>query len=87
MIVAAPSAEFAHAGGGMVNAGVRTGGNSFHGDGYGYYSSNAWSTADRFALGQKLFQKQTEAGGSVGGPVLHNRLFFLPERGRTQRPL
>jgi hypothetical protein len=77
VIVAGPSAEFSDAAGGMINTAIRTGGNSFHGDAYGYYSSNDWSSVDRFALGHKLFQKQTEAGASVGGPVWHDKIFFF----------
>ena len=77
VIVANPSAEFAHAAGGMINTATRTGGTSFHGDAYGHYSNDALATAARFALGHKLFQKETEAGGSLGGPILPNRLFFF----------
>jgi len=77
VMVADHSAEFTHAGGGLVNAATRSGGNSYHGDAYGYYSSNAWSAPDRFTPGQKLFQKQTEAGASVGGPIWHDKIFFF----------
>ncbi len=77
VIAANPSPEFAHAAGGMINTGLRTGGAGFHGDGYGYYSSNAWSAADRFALGHKLFVKETDAGASLGGPIWPNRLYFF----------
>lgn len=77
VIVANASTEFGHSAGGIINAATRSGGNGFHGDGYGYYSTNSWSSIDRFALGQKLFQRQTEAGGSLGGPVIHDKIFFF----------
>lgn len=77
VMVAGHSAEFGDSGGGIVNAATRSGGNSYHGDAYGNYSSNSWSSIDRFALGHKLFDKQTEYGGSVGGPVWHDHVFFF----------
>jgi hypothetical protein len=77
VMIADHPAEFGHSAGGIVNTGLRTGGNGFHGDAYGYYSSNSWSSADRFALGQKLFEKQTQAGLSIGGPVMHDKIFFF----------
>ncbi|HWC95615.1 MAG TPA: TonB-dependent receptor [Candidatus Sulfopaludibacter sp.] len=75
--VSGQPAEFDHSAGGIVNAATRTGGNGFHGDAYGYYGSSSWSAVDRFALGQKLFDKQTEGGASVGGPIMHDKLFFF----------
>jgi hypothetical protein len=63
--------------GGTVNTVTQSGGNSFHGAGYGYLAKPTLSSAERFALGKNLFQKQNQAGGSVGGPVLHGIFFFL----------
>ena len=77
VLVADASGEFGRSMGGTVNAVTRSGGNSFHGAGYGYLAKPTLSSAERFALGQSLFQKQGQEGGSVGGPVLPGKVFFF----------
>ncbi|MGA2270992.1 MAG: carboxypeptidase regulatory-like domain-containing protein [Bryobacteraceae bacterium] len=71
------STEFGRAMGGTVNAVTRSGANSFHGAGYGYLGKRSLSATDRFALGQNSFQKQNQAGGSLGGPILPGKVFFF----------
>ena len=76
-LVTAASAEFGRSMGGMVNAVTRSGGNSFHGAGYGYLAKPTLSSAERYAMGRSLFQKQGQEGGSLGGPVLPGKVFFF----------
>jgi hypothetical protein len=77
VLATAASSEFGRFMGGTVNTATRSGSNSFHGAGYGYRAQPSMSAAERFALGQSLFQKEGQEGGSVGGPVLPNRFFFF----------
>ena len=87
------SVEFGQAVGGQVNAITKSGTNSFHGDLFYYLrypSLNAldpqtkWTakyntsnpTAAAFLLTQPIHQQQ-QFGGSVGGPIIKDRLFFF----------
>ena len=70
-------AEFGRAMGGAVNAATRTGSNSIYAAVYGYARIPSMGAASRFALGQNLLQKQNQAGVSVGGPIVPNKLFFF----------
>jgi hypothetical protein len=77
VMVGAASAEFGRYMGGTVNTVTRSGANGFHGAGYGYLTKPSLNSAERFALGRSLFQKENQAGGSLGGPVFPNKFFFF----------
>src|SRR5215510_8204897 len=76
------SAEFGRAGGGVVNVITRSGSNEFHGSAYDIIQNSAF---DALTPGQKSQSGLTEVpqstqntfGGSFGGPILKNRLFFF----------
>ena len=71
------SAVFGPAKGGVINAVTHHGSNQFHGSGYEYFANNSLSASDKFALGHSLFGHQNQAGGTIGGPVIHNKIFFF----------
>lgn len=86
-------AEYGGALGGVVNAVTKSGGNEFHGEGHYYYFGNAISAGpvqrlflyDQFGTGNSPMYIQDhrnqndthEFGGSIGGPVLKNKVFFF----------
>jgi hypothetical protein len=76
------SAEFGNFQGGIVSTTIKSGTNSFHGDLWEYFrndklNANSWENnfavpkAPRAALRWNMF------GGTVGGPVIKNKLFFF----------
>src|SRR5579864_550206 len=83
------SVEFGQAAGGQVNAITKSGTNQFHGDAFYYlrypdlnaldpYSKfqALHNGATSFLLTQPIHQQQ-QFGGSVGGPIIKDRLFFF----------
>jgi outer membrane receptor protein involved in Fe transport len=84
------SAEYGGALGGVISAVTKSGGNKFSGEGHWYYIGNKLSAAPvpRIQLDpvtdatvfhpQDTKQKNdaNEVGGSVGGPIMKNHLFF-----------
>ncbi len=76
------SAEFGRAGGAVVNVITRSGSNEFHGSAYDIIQNSAF---DALTPGQKSQSLLTEVpqfsqntfGGSFGGPVMKNKLFFF----------
>ena len=82
------SVEFGQAVGGQVNAITRSGTNAIHGDAFyslRYPTLNALDPLSKyqglhggnpFLLTQPIHQQQ-QFGGSVGGPVIHDRLFYF----------
>ena len=60
---------------GFVNAVTKSGTNDFHGEGL-YFNRNRKLTSPD-AFGNKLNNKQNQFGGSVGGPLSHDRAFFF----------
>jgi hypothetical protein len=75
------SAEYGKAGGGVITAVTKSGTNEFHGSGY-YYNRNESLNARNFfedpAEPKNPFD-QNEFGGTIGGPILKNKLFFFSD--------
>jgi len=74
------SAEFGNGGGGQFNQVLRSGGNQFHGAAYEYLQNRNLNAVDQaFArLGVRSNPRSdfNVFGGSVGGPIVRNKLFF-----------
>ena len=73
-------AEFGQAGGGLVNTVTKSGTNAIHGDGYYYIQDSALNANNRIneQLGlSKPPDRRQQFGGTLGGPIVHDRLFFL----------
>jgi hypothetical protein len=64
--------------GGVVNLVTKSGSNKFHGTLYEYVRNDTFDSKDWFATTGKIPElRQNQYGGSIGGPVLHNRTFFF----------
>ena len=74
------SAEFGNFQGGIVSATIKSGTNSFHGDIWEYFrndklNSNSWE--NRFNGSERNKLRWNMFGGTVGGPIVKNKLFFF----------
>jgi carboxypeptidase family protein/TonB-dependent receptor-like protein len=74
-----PKAEFGWKSGSVVNVGIKSGTNSFHGSAYAFGRDSAWDARNYFnPIGQPKLPLQLENfGGTVGGPIFKDRLFFF----------
>ncbi|HTM39813.1 MAG TPA: TonB-dependent receptor, partial [Terriglobales bacterium] len=73
-------AEFGQAGGGLVNTVTKSGGNAVHGDGYYYILDSALNANDSINNSSgiaKPHNRRQQFGGTLGGPIRHDRLFYL----------
>src|SRR6266851_6368715 len=87
LITSNASAEFGNFQGGIVSATIKSGTNGFHGDLWEYFrndklNSNQWENGFKGVAAQgKPFDRQTLRwnmfGGTVGGPIVKNKLFFF----------
>lgn len=74
------SAEFGRAAGGIVNAVTRSGTNEYHGTGFYYLRDRSFLALDPFARAQnqaKPPERRHQFGGSVGGPIVTDKVFFF----------
>jgi hypothetical protein len=73
-------AEFGQAGGGLVNTVTKSGGNVVHGDGYYYILDSALNANDSINNSSgiaKPHNRRQQFGGTIGGPIRRDRLFYL----------
>jgi hypothetical protein len=82
VISANAAAEYGNVNGGDVLTVLRSGTNSYHGSAYAYLenqtlNANTWS--NNFNGVPRNPFTQTIFGGSVGGPIRHNKLFFFAD--------
>jgi hypothetical protein len=74
------SAEYG-IGGAVFNQITKSGTNRFHGSAYEYFQNDALNAAPYFDVngvpGKPALLRYDEWGGSVGGPIIKNRLFFF----------
>jgi hypothetical protein len=71
------SAEFGRATGGVVNTVTRSGGNTVHGTGYWFFRNRSLNATDRYANGVNAPEWRHQLGGSLGGPIKADKLFYF----------
>jgi hypothetical protein len=70
------SAEYGHSDGLVIQAVSKSGTNEFHGSLFEYHQDNDLWAHNALSGGQKVpVFRRNEFGGSVGGPILKNRIF------------
>jgi hypothetical protein len=77
-----PSAEFGQFLGGVINASLKSGTNQFHGNLFenlrnDFFNANEWS--NNFNGLPTPRQRWNEFGGTVGGPIKKDKLFFFAD--------
>lgn len=75
-------AEIGRSAAGAVNVVTRSGTNEFHGNLFWFVRNSAFNAKSYF-LHQSDNLKRNQAGGTLGGPILRNRLFFFAGVQRT----
>ncbi|MDQ2950196.1 MAG: carboxypeptidase regulatory-like domain-containing protein [Acidobacteriota bacterium] len=76
----ATSAEYGRAGGGVVNITTRSGTNTFHGTLFEFFRNDKLNANDFFSNKSGLERaplRWNQFGANLGGPILHDRLFFF----------
>jgi hypothetical protein len=71
------SAEFGRAMGGVINTVTRSGGNAMHGTGYWFFRNRTLNATDRYAGGVNAPEWRHQAGGSLGGAIKKDKLFYF----------
>jgi hypothetical protein len=88
LITTAPPAEIGRTGGGVVTFDLKSGSNKFHGTGFEYFRNDVLDAntffdnssppgCDNDTIACRPALKQNEFGGTFGGPILKNKLFFF----------
>jgi len=73
------SAEFGGAAGGIISIVSKSGTNSFHGGGFGYFRDDKLDARNvfDFSPGDKSPFDRKQYGGSLGGPIVKDNTFFF----------
>jgi Carboxypeptidase regulatory-like domain/TonB dependent receptor len=92
LITQNPSAEFGNFLGGIVNVSIKSGTNAYHGSAFEFFrndklNANEWSNkidpAGQVAKGKLRFN---QFGGTFGGPIRKDRLFFFVDYQGLRNP-
>jgi hypothetical protein len=81
------NAEFGSSAGAVVSIDTKAGTNQYHGDGYEFFRPN-FTAARPYGFGAHeppSILKQHNFGGTLGGPIIHNKSFFFGSYERTQQ--
>ena len=78
------SAEYGRAIGGIVNTVTRSGGNQLHGTGYWFFRNQDFNARDRYATVVPA-ETRHQAGGSLGGAFVKDKLFYFFNGDFTRR--
>ena len=78
------NATYGNANGGAVVTVLKSGTNNYHGSAYDFLQSqileaNSWANNHTFPITPKQSYTQNIFGGTFGGPILKNRLFFFAD--------
>ena len=82
IISANAPATYGNANGGAIITILKSGSNAFHGSAYGLFENNnldanTWANDHNFPVIPQNHYTQSIFGGTIGGPILKNRLFFF----------
>jgi hypothetical protein len=76
VVTSGGQAELGRALGGYVNMITRSGGNTVHGDLYGYFRNQRFNAANPLSH-TRLPSTQSQYGASIGGPIVRDRTFYF----------
>ena len=82
VLTANSPADYGNVNGGGIVAVLKSGTNNFHGSAYGYLqdykiNANSWNNNHQDPIVPVNPYSQAQFGGTFGGPILHNKLFFF----------
>lgn len=78
------SAEYGENAGGVVNVITKSGTNNFHGDVFEFVRNPYFNAQNYFATPTTHDQiKRNQYGGTIGGPIIHDKTFFFAGYQRT----
>src|SRR6202040_3400004 len=69
-------AQYGHHSAAAVNAVTKSGANEFHGDAFEFVRNGDFNARNFFAT-QRDSLKRNQYGGTLGGPIKKNKLFFF----------
>lgn len=79
-------AEQGMAGGSAINVAIRSGTNDFHGSAHWFHTNSALRARNFFNVNSKVGKNiLNQGGGTFGGPIKRNKLFFFGDWERTVR--
>jgi hypothetical protein len=85
-------AEYGNYSGGLINVVTKTGTNQFHGNVFEFLRNTDFDAANYFDRGQRGAYHQNQFGGTFGGPIIKDKVFFFADyqgnrliQGQTQR--
>jgi hypothetical protein len=71
-------AEYGNYAGGQINVITKSGGNKFHGSAFEFLRNRSFDARNYFSSARDD-HKQNEFGGTFGGPIVHDKLFFFAD--------
>jgi hypothetical protein len=77
LVTGSMSAAYGNAIGGVVNVVTKSGTDKVHGDVFEFLRNSALDASDYFSGGAVNPLKQNQFGGSIGGPIVKDRLFYF----------
>jgi hypothetical protein len=72
-------AEYGNYSGGQINVITKSGSNNFHGNLFEFFRNTDLNTANFFNAGQRGAYHQNQFGGTFGGPIRKDKLFFFAD--------
>jgi hypothetical protein len=82
VLTANSPADYGNVNGGGVVSVLKSGTNAWHGSAYGYtqngkFNADSWQNKNQLPIVPTNSFSQSQFGGTLGGPILHNKLFFF----------
>jgi Carboxypeptidase regulatory-like domain/TonB dependent receptor len=72
-------AEYGNYAGGQINVVTKSGTNDWHGNAFEFLRNTNLDAANYFAQGQRGSYHQNQFGGTFGGPVIRDKIFFFAD--------
>ena len=77
-------AEYGNYSGGVVNVVTKSGANRLHGSGFDFLRNTALDARNFFSP-ERSFYRQNQFGGTVGGPIRQNKVFYFGDYQGTRQ--
>lgn len=86
IITSNAGAEYGNYSGGLVNVVTKSGTNQFHGDAFEFWRNTNLDAKNYYASDRGVYH-QNQFGGTVGGPIFHDKLFFYGDYQGTRQSI